>query len=56
MELLRIKDIMTLYNVGRPTATAWAEESGAALPRGKGQTYRVSRAKLEAWLKRRAGR
>lgn len=53
MELLSIKDIMRLYGVGRPTATAWAEASGAAMPRGKGQTYRVNREKLEAWIRRR---
>lgn len=53
MELLSIKDIMARYNVGRPTATAWAQQSGAAISREKWGTYRVDSAKLEAWLKRR---
>ena len=52
MELLTIKDIMRLYGVGRPTATAWAEASGAAMPRTKGQTYHVNKEKFEAWLRR----
>jgi len=53
MELITIKEIQKLYRVGRPTATLWAEQSGAALERKPGQTYRVDRAQLEAWLRRR---
>ncbi|MBR3238476.1 MAG: helix-turn-helix domain-containing protein [Oscillospiraceae bacterium] len=53
MELLTIKDIQRIYRVGRPTAHLWAERSGAALEREKGQTFRVDKAKLEAWLRRR---
>lgn len=53
MELITIKEIQKLYRVGRPTATLWAEQSGAALEREKGQTFRVDKAKLEAWLRRR---
>lgn len=51
--LIGIKDIMKLYGVGRPTATEWAEASGAAMPRRKGQTYRVNRERFESWLRRR---
>lgn len=53
MELLKIKDIMRLYGVGRPTATAWTEASGAAMPRPKGGTYHVNKEKFENWLRRR---
>lgn len=53
MRLLSIKDIMSLYGVGRPTATAWAQQSGASITREKWGTYRVDQDKLEAWLKRR---
>lgn len=56
MELLRIADIMARYGIGRARATEWAELSGAALPRRKGQTYLIDAAKLAAWLKRRAGK
>ena len=55
MELLKIKDIMRIYGVGRPTAMAWAIESGAAVPRRKGQMIRVNRAALENYLTKRKG-
>jgi len=56
MELLRIADVMARYGIGRARAVEWAELSGAALPRRKGQTYLIDAAKLAAWLKRRAGK
>ena len=56
MKLISIKDIMVEYNVGRATATAWAAQSGAALPRTKYQTYRLDRDRFEARLKRRVGK
>lgn len=56
MEILRIADVMAHYGIGRARAVEWAELSGAALPRRKGQTYLIDAAKLAAWLKRRAGK
>lgn len=56
MEILRIADVMARYGIGRARAVEWAELSGAALPRRKGQTYLIDAAKLAAWLKRRAGK
>lgn len=53
MTLITIKDIQREYGVGRHTAEAWAAASGAALERKPGQTYRVDKARLEAWLRRR---
>lgn len=52
MELITIKTIQQLYGVGRKTAVEWADRSGAALKRERGQTYRVDRSKLEGWLRR----
>lgn len=51
MTLISIREIMTLYGVGRPTATAWAAQSGAALERVPKAPYRVDAEALEKWLK-----
>lgn len=51
MTLISIKDIMRVYGVGRPTATAWAAQSGAALERVPKAPYRVDADALEKWLK-----
>lgn len=56
MELLRIADVMARYGIGRARAVEWAELSGAALPRRKGQTYLIDAAKLAVWLERRTGK
>lgn len=53
MELITIKEIQQLYNVGRKTAVEWADRSGATLERDVRQKYRVDKARLEAWLRRR---
>ena len=49
-KLLTINDVMTLLGVGRATATRIINQSGAALPRTKGQAYRIVEAKLMAYL------
>lgn len=51
MKLITIKDIMRTYGVGRPTATAWAAQSGAALERVPKAPYCVDADALEKWLK-----
>lgn len=53
MELITIKEIQQRYGVGYNTAVAWATKSGAALERTRGQTYRVDKAHLENWLRKR---
>jgi len=50
MKLLSIDDVMDLLGVGRATATRIVEQSGAALPRRKGQAYLVVESKLRAYL------
>ena len=49
-KLLGIDDVMALLGVGRATATRIVEQSGAALPRRKGQAYLIVESKLRAYL------
>ncbi len=56
MKLITIKDIMRVYGVGRPTATAWAAQSGASLAREPKARILVDQDALEAWLKKRRRR
>jgi len=55
MVLIGIREAMELYGVGRRTITDWVTRSGAAVDHSKGKTYRIDKARLEAWLRTRRG-
>lgn len=56
MTIMSIREAMDLYGVGRRTITDWVTRSGAAIDHSKGKTYRIDKARLEAWLRGRRGR